>query len=1003
MGPPCAPASYVRTSLPLGAFTGAVSRPQLHRRAKTGMRRRVWEDAAAFCSDPLVSCVGTAALVSGMTILRVAMMDDDKDTPKEFLKQRRRLRKGTAPIVCLGDSITRGNLSSDWVSSLREELKQGLVLNAGINMQCSSNIQQRIGEVIKCQPSHVTVLVGTNDLKAALSPVEGFMYRVFGQLPEVPSLESYERTLRDIKTRLIDAGANVALVSPPVLGEDIHSEANKRAAEFASVVRKVAQSGGACTYLPLFEMTFASLPVGGRPYCGMNFFAWCCLLCWDMHILQRDPEEIQRERNLGVTLDLVHLGPQAAKRLADMVHDFIRTEPPTISAPQVLSGLRALPMLLIVVNSDREMADAALGLLFIIFTAFIARAELAGADIYQKFVDTWLFSGRAQQNVLAAGSISQACLVVVLWAAAKEISQALEFNHTEASLESIRDWLQEDIADWAPPGELALRRHVVKLIYSEDEDEQATALRVYGNVCEMQMMLGSHHFADAAADMDADPGTRPVLNHIRYGTEEQNAYELADAVNQMGILDTLFWQLCLAFDSLDMDPMCSPQPSPVPSPWQTPIGSEDVKTTLASSFLEKEPESSHAKPPQATLFSSWCVLANTLLGVGILGLPWAIAAVGLALGIFMLLGAGACAALALHLLSSLAMDLVDGRKDAIDITFYSVCIAVAPCARHWVDVTIAIKCFGVATSYLQVIGQLGPSVVGDMMQLLGWDVRSKSEDLRLALIGCVVVFIIGPVVFHKTITKTALKNMVAIFSWLYVSALMAGYAALFRCSHPTWQVSPPADLTFVQFASVLPVFIFSFTCHQNLFPIASELKDRSLERLDRVLICAISTGLVIFAAAGFSGYLTFGQEVHANFLEDLPPNGLILLGKCLVLLAVIFTYPLQLHPCRRSLMILVQSIQGRVLSRSADRICRRIFTVLILVGTVILAVVVHDLGTTLAFVGTIGSNTVVLIMPGFLYMPWFMWVSALLLFLLGCLILPTCLGALIYKLITGAS
>ena len=105
------------------------------------MRRRVWEDAAAFCSDPLVSCVGTAALVSGMTILRVAMMDDDKDTPKEFLKQRRRLRKGTAPIVCLGDSITRGNLSSDWVSSLREELKQGLVLNAGINMHLVQNHQ----------------------------------------------------------------------------------------------------------------------------------------------------------------------------------------------------------------------------------------------------------------------------------------------------------------------------------------------------------------------------------------------------------------------------------------------------------------------------------------------------------------------------------------------------------------------------------------------------------------------------------------------------------------------------------------------------------------------------------------------------------------------------------------------------------------------------------------------------------------------------------------------
>lgn len=272
-------------------------------------------------------------------------MDDDRHTPKAFLRRKKKelMQKvgnhgvedvttgGSSPIVCLGDSITRGNLSADWVSSLREEWQQGLVLNAGVNMQCSQNIQQRIDEVIACQPSHVTVLVGTNDLKAALSPVEGFMYQVFGDLPEVPSLETYEKTLTDIKHRLLKAGARVALVSPPVLGEDVQSEANQRAAEFAAVVRKVAASeGGRCTYLPLFEQTYSAceaLPHGGqgRPYSGMDFFAWCCLLCWDMHILRRDLAEIQRERNLGVTVDLVHLGPQAAKELADMVHGFLQS------------------------------------------------------------------------------------------------------------------------------------------------------------------------------------------------------------------------------------------------------------------------------------------------------------------------------------------------------------------------------------------------------------------------------------------------------------------------------------------------------------------------------------------------------------------------------------------------------------------------------------------------------------------------------------------------------
>ena len=129
----------VAAAMPWKASIGdsAISARATVRRAPS-VRRKVW-DAASFCSDPLVACVGWAALLSGITVLRVAM-DDDEDTPKSFLKKRRRmpmrkLRQDSAPIVCLGDSITRGNLSTDWVSSLREELNQGLVLNAGINMQ----------------------------------------------------------------------------------------------------------------------------------------------------------------------------------------------------------------------------------------------------------------------------------------------------------------------------------------------------------------------------------------------------------------------------------------------------------------------------------------------------------------------------------------------------------------------------------------------------------------------------------------------------------------------------------------------------------------------------------------------------------------------------------------------------------------------------------------------------------------------------------------------------
>lgn len=290
--------------------------------------------------DPIVSCVGWAALISGLTVLRIATIHDDSDTPKAYLAAAENAMSAR-PVVCLGDSITRGNLSADWVSDLRHTLSAdrsapGAVLNAGVNMQCAKNIQQRLREVIECRPSHVTVLVGTNDLKAELSSVEGFMYRFFGHLPEVPTLAAYESTLTDIREQLLATGARVALVSPPVLGEDMNSAANRRAAMFAETVKRVAEVGGErCTYLPLFEQTFAALPKeGGRGYNGPQFFTWTCLLCWDLHVLRRDLQDIQRERQLGVTIDLVHLGPAAATQLSMMVAAFIRGSPMEL-APRI--------------------------------------------------------------------------------------------------------------------------------------------------------------------------------------------------------------------------------------------------------------------------------------------------------------------------------------------------------------------------------------------------------------------------------------------------------------------------------------------------------------------------------------------------------------------------------------------------------------------------------------------------------------------------------------------
>jgi len=295
----------------------------------------------ASTTDTLISIVGWSVVFASLGIIGVAVSADESDTPRQFLARPAGNpdvhESNPSRVVCVGDSLTRGNLSADWVGALRDHLGEGLntpttVLNAGVNMQCAQNILRRLDEVIACRPSHVTVLVGTNDLKAELSPIEAFMYKTFGSVTQAPTVENYAVDLIEIRDRLLATGARVALVSPPVLGEDRNSQANQRCAEYAEVVRRTANSGGErCTYLPLFEKTAAALPAGsGKPYCGLQFFSWLCLLCLDIHVRGRCLKDVQRERDLGVTVDLVHLGPAAAEQLVEMVADFVTTASPAL-------------------------------------------------------------------------------------------------------------------------------------------------------------------------------------------------------------------------------------------------------------------------------------------------------------------------------------------------------------------------------------------------------------------------------------------------------------------------------------------------------------------------------------------------------------------------------------------------------------------------------------------------------------------------------------------------
>jgi amino acid permease len=118
----------------------------------------------------------------------------------------------------------------------------------------------------------------------------------------------------------------------------------------------------------------------------------------------------------------------------------------------------------------------------------------------------------------------------------------------------------------------------------------------------------------------------------------------------------------------------------------------------------------HAKQMGVAGNASWASsvinLVNTIVGAGVLAMPLAMSRMGITLGTIVILWAGLTSAFGLYLQTRCARYLDRGGS-----SFFALSQITYPNAAVVFDGAIAVKCFGVAVSYLIIIGDLMPGVV----------------------------------------------------------------------------------------------------------------------------------------------------------------------------------------------------------------------------------------------------------------------------------------------------
>ncbi|KAI8319314.1 hypothetical protein GQ54DRAFT_40759 [Martensiomyces pterosporus] len=458
-----------------------------------------------------------------------------------------------------------------------------------------------------------------------------------------------------------------------------------------------------------------------------------------------------------------------------------------------------------------------------------------------------------------------------------------------------------------------------------------------------------------------------------------------------------------------------------PGPATTRSRAQSIRESIASErFFEEDVEE-----PTGTILSSSINLANTILGSGMLSMPNAMASLGLIFGSTVILFSGCMSGLGLYLLSRCAR-----RTAGRDSSFFAVSKLTYPKAAVFFDAAIAVKCFGVSISYLIIFGDLMPEIA----EALGFGAQfllSRGFWITVAIIA------LAPLAFQRRLDALKYTSFTALLAVVYLFVVVAIYYFT-----PTRKPLPKGDVVMFkwskEFFTHLPVFVFAFTCHQNIFSVYNELRDNSSKQVNGTIALSIGSACAVYEWLAILGYLTFGSKVAPNLLTMYSNGMVVTFCRLSVAVLVLFSYPLQCHPARNCLDKVITAIyhawrkepEFEAIVDESDEVESDIpaddaavaapvvhvmspakhisITLGLMLLSYVVAMSVTSLDLVLSFVGSTGSTTISFILPGIFYYKmhqhsrWrLMKVLSVLITIYGVFVLIFCLGANISRVAHG--
>lgn len=233
----------------------------------------------------------------------------------------------TKTVVCFGDSITRGQVSANYVSMLASSphLQDFRFINRGVNSDLTLNLLRRVNRVVADQPDVVTILVGTNDLIATVRPYSAAYFTFLKSMYYMPNRGTSRRNLTQTIRRLkMHTHARIALCSIPILGEALESRPMDMVRFYNAAWREIAAQEKV-DFLPVFERQSAWLLQNngrnGRQYNGSAFYTAEYIL--RALFTGETLDQFSQRKGYRLLTDSVHMNTTGARLIFEVIEEYL--------------------------------------------------------------------------------------------------------------------------------------------------------------------------------------------------------------------------------------------------------------------------------------------------------------------------------------------------------------------------------------------------------------------------------------------------------------------------------------------------------------------------------------------------------------------------------------------------------------------------------------------------------------------------------------------------------